>query len=154
MAWALRPIRIPPPQHSSVGLAGKESAPDSQTEHRADPAIDIAVFDVDLWHAAEPPPIATVEAEPPTTPPNLELIAIVAEGGHYLAALYDATSDRLHIAGAGQLIGSLEIVAVDAGGVELRGPSRRFRLTIRTLASAFGESVDEVVLARHDEDEP
>ncbi|MCC6910311.1 MAG: hypothetical protein IT430_20445 [Phycisphaerales bacterium] len=150
----MRPVRIPPPQHSSVGLAGRETPPDAQSEHRADRAIDLAVFDVNLWHAPEPSPIAAVEAEPPQPPPNLELIAIVAEGSRYLAALYDATSDRLHIAGAGESIGSLQIIGVDAGGVELRGPSRQFRLTIRTLASGPRESIDAMLLARQEQSEP
>lgn len=154
LVWALRPVSVPTPGRPNGDLVKQEMRLDTEDPQQGERGLDLAVFDVDLWNAPGPSPIAAAEAEPPQPPPNLQLIAIVTENSRYLAALYDSDSDRLHIAGAGESIGSLEIIAVDAGGVELRGGSTQFRLTISTLASVVGDSVDEVVLARHDGDEP
>lgn len=117
--WALwplpraevEPVRVEPPEP-----AGDDAAP---------APLNLAAFDVDLWHVP-PQPVAAAEVTEPPPPPaplRLQLIGILTEtgedGARRLAALYDPDADRLHIVAAGESVGSLTVAAVRTGGVEL-----------------------------------
>lgn len=128
--WAIVPIRIPDAANSE-GFAREGESASTPGVVAPEPPFDAAVFQVRLWNAPVAPGEAlAANSEPPAPPPNLELIAIITESQRYLAALYEIGADRLHIAGAGDRIGRLEILQVDSGGVDLRDGSRSFRLSI------------------------
>jgi len=128
--WALAPTRIPDPGNSESSAHKGEQASTPSADH-PHPSFDASVFQVRLWNApVEADQELADKSEPPPPPPNLELIAIITESERRHAALYEVGADRLHVIGAGERIGRLEILQVDAGGVELRDGSRTYRLSI------------------------
>ena len=127
--WALAPTRIPDPANSesSAHEGERASTPSADHPHHS---LDASVFQVRLWNAPVEADQELADKPEPPPPPNLELIAIITESERRLAALYEVGADRLHVIGAGERIGRLEILQVDAGGVELRDGSRTYRLSI------------------------
>lgn len=127
--WAVMPIGTSGLTTEDWRGLDSRSAPTPSTASSPAP-FDASVFQVQLWNAPARSDETLATKPEPVPPPNLELIAVITESDRLLAALYEIGADRLHIVGAGERIGRLEIVRVDSGGVELRDGARTFRLLI------------------------
>ncbi len=128
----------------------RHSAP-TPPEANSPAPFDASVFQVQLWNAPARSFESVAVKPEPVPPPNLELIAIITESDRLVAALYEIGADRLHLVGAGERIGRLEIVGLDSGGVELRDGSRTFRLE---MTQPPPEPGTRLTLGRGDEVQP
>lgn len=111
MARFIEPPALQPPRQMPTSQ--------SETESRIDPAV----FAVLLWNPPrDPEPEPPTPAGRPQPAPALtaQLIAIVAEDGEYRAALFDPTSDELHVYSVGESIQNYEITQITETAIELR----------------------------------
>jgi hypothetical protein len=130
--WSLAPIDPPLDLAALHPLAPVSEAQEQSLGSAKPRLVDASAFQVQLWNPP-PEPISAQQAReepPPTPPPNLELVAIIAEGDGYLAAIYEANRDILHIVGQGQRLERFEIVAVTREAVQLRDGARNLRLAL------------------------
>lgn len=129
LAWSLAPIEEWRVLRRAEGPR-RTDAPshDDSAEVRA--PLDASAFEVQLWNAPPKPVGATAPRPTPAPPLNLDLIAIISESNECKAALYERASDRLHVVAPGARIGRLEVLRVDASGVELRDGDRVLRLSL------------------------
>lgn len=134
LAWASWPL--PPTPIVDVDVTAP-TASDSMPATVA--PLDRGAFAARIWN---PPPqaeavVSAPTAEPaPAALPTLQLIGIAHDtdtDGHPVlrAALYDPTSDKLHLVASGERIGNVTVAEVDGQGVSLAYGGRTSRLRLR-----------------------
>ncbi len=130
IAWSMWPL----PQRS-IAAPSLDPRIDS-IEDSALPPLNQQAFLAPIWNPIpEPTP---VEAAPPPARPEpirFTLVGIVRDVGDdgeqvLRAALYDPTTDKMHVVASGERVGSFE-VQVEATAVVLTDGSRTHRLQLR-----------------------
>lgn len=121
LAWAL----LSPGVEAALAPAVEGPQAESISSQMAVAPIDVAAFDVQLWHIPAPPPEPDARlAKSAEVTANLILVGIVHTEGQLRAALYDPEDDRIHFVADGDVVRGVKVVRVTGDRVELvRGPS-------------------------------
>jgi len=135
--WALRPVGIEPSLPAPI--AGGVAAPGQADVPGAAVA---APFDAGLF-ARRLSPAPPAPAPQPGTPAgrlaSLSLVAVSRVDGVLVAAIYDATDDRVHLLRSGDRVGEVEIASVLEREVALREGDRQ--LVLRLVDASAGARV-------------
>jgi len=135
--WALRPLGIEPSLPAPI--AGGVDA----REHAGDPDAPLAVpLDAALFArrlSPEPPAPEGQPNAPVGRLASLSLIAVSRVDGVLVAAIYDATDDRVHLLRSGDRVGEVEIASVLEREVALREGDRQ--LVLRLVDASAGARI-------------
>jgi len=120
-AWAAGSVepRLPSLETGFAATAAGGTAPlDPRAVEPASAPIDVALFEGRLSPKPPPPPAAVETAGGRIA--SLSLIAISLVEGAYVAAIYDAREDRVHLVESGAHLAEVEVAAVLPREVSLR----------------------------------